>query len=199
MRVLADEIYGRIVYEGRARLDRLAAGHGRADDRARRLLQDVRDDRLADGLRDRAAGAGRAYSQLIINTIIGRRRVRAGRGGRGARRSAGRGRRDGRRVPRPARPGRRWPQHDPRHPMPRCRRARSTSSRTIAGTGMTGAELADRLLYEAGVCVLAGHRIRQGGRRPHPDQLRELPGQPAPRRSGGSETFVASARAWRPA
>ena len=36
-----------------AQLDRRAAGHGRADDRARRVLQDVRDDRLAAGLRDR--------------------------------------------------------------------------------------------------------------------------------------------------
>ena len=42
----------------RARLDRVAARDGRADDRPRRVLQDVRDDRLADGLRDRARSAG---------------------------------------------------------------------------------------------------------------------------------------------
>ena len=51
--VLADEIYGRIVYDGEHVSHRLAARHGRADDRARRVLQDLRDDRLADGLRDR--------------------------------------------------------------------------------------------------------------------------------------------------
>ena len=38
----------------RARLDRIAARDGRADDRPRRLLEDVRHDRLAAGLRDRA-------------------------------------------------------------------------------------------------------------------------------------------------
>ena len=51
---------------------------------------------------------------------------------------------------------RRRPQRDPRHPLPAGRRARSTRSRTSPGPGSTGAELADRLLLEAGVCVLAG-------------------------------------------
>ena len=53
--VLADEIYGRIIYEGEHQLDRRTARHGRADDHPRRLLQDLRDDRLAARLRDRAA------------------------------------------------------------------------------------------------------------------------------------------------
>ena len=53
--VLADEIYGRIVYEGEHVSLASLPGSGRAHDRARRVLEDVRDDRLAAGLRDRAA------------------------------------------------------------------------------------------------------------------------------------------------
>ena len=34
----------------------------------------------------------------------------------------------------------------------------------IAGTGLTGAELAERLLHEAGVCVLAGIGVRRARR-----------------------------------
>ena len=46
---------------GRARQHRDVAGHGRADDHARRLLQDLRDDRLAARLRRHAAGARAAH------------------------------------------------------------------------------------------------------------------------------------------
>ena len=49
----------------------------------------------------------------------------------------------------------------------------------IAGTGLSGAELAERLLHEAGVCVLPGSAFGDVRRRPHPDQLRELAGEPA--------------------
>ena len=75
----------------------------------------------------------------IINTISCAADVRPGRRGRGAARPAGRRRRDGRGVPRPARPRRRRPQRDPGHPLPSGRTARSTSSRDISGTGLTGA------------------------------------------------------------
>ena len=53
--VLTDEIYGRIVHDGEA--VSLGSLPGMADRTiiARRLLQDLRDDRLAPGLRDRAA------------------------------------------------------------------------------------------------------------------------------------------------
>ena len=44
---------------GRAHLDRQPARDGRADDRPRRLLEGLRDDRLAARLRDRPAGRGR--------------------------------------------------------------------------------------------------------------------------------------------
>ena len=36
---------------------------------------------------------------------------------------------------------------------------------SIAGTGLSGAELAERLLHEAGVCVLAGTGVRRRRRR----------------------------------
>ena len=48
----------------------------------------------------------------------------------------------------------------------------------IAGTGLSGAELAERLLQEAGVCVLAGSAFGAPRRRPHPDLVRQLAGEP---------------------
>ena len=45
----------------------------------------------------------------------------------------------------------------------------------VSGTGLTGAELADRLLQESGVCVLAGTAFGGVGRGPHPDLVRQLP------------------------
>ena len=118
-----------------ARLDRVAAGHGRADDRPRRLLEDVRDDRLAARLRDRAAVARRGVRPADHQHDQLRPDVRPDRRGRGAPRPAGRRRRDGRRVPRAARPHRRRPQRDPGHPLPATDTARSTSSRTSPGPG----------------------------------------------------------------
>ena len=56
---------------------------------------------------------------------------------------------------RPARPHRRRPQRDPGHPLPPPLGA-FYAFPSIAGTGLSGAELAERLLHEAGVCVLAG-------------------------------------------
>ena len=49
----------------------------------------------------------------------------------------------------------------------------------VSGTGMTGTEFADRMLYEAGVSVLGGTRLRTRRRGPHPRQLCQFPGQPA--------------------
>ena len=97
-----------------------------------------------------------AFGRLIINSVTLRRDVRPGRRGRGPDRPAGRGRRDGRRVPRPARPHRRRPQRDPGHPLPATAAGAFYVFPDVSGTGRTGAELADRLLHEAGVSVLAG-------------------------------------------
>ena len=138
-----------------ARLDRVAAGDGRADDRARRLLEDVCHDRLADGLRDRARAAGQDLRPAHHQHDQRGRDVRPGRRGRGARRAAGRRGRDGRRVQGTARPHRRRPQRDPRDRVPPSGRCvlRLPVDR---GTGLSGADLAERLLQEAGVCVLPG-------------------------------------------
>ena len=48
----------------------------------------------------------------------------------------------------------------------------------VSGTGLTGAEFAERLLQEAGVCVLAGTAFGGGGDGPHPDLVRQLPREP---------------------
>ena len=61
----------------------------------------------------------------------------------------------------------------------------------ISGTGLTGRELADRLLHEAGVCVLAGTAFGGIGDEPRPDLVRELarePGEGARAGSGASST-----------
>ena len=48
----------------------------------------------------------------------------------------------------------------------------------ISGTGLTGSQLADRLLNEAGVCVLAGTAFGGVGDEPRPDLVRELAREP---------------------
>ena len=59
--VLADEIYSRNFYlDQRVPLDRVAPRDARAHDRRRRLLEGVRDDRLAPRLRDHARAISRA-------------------------------------------------------------------------------------------------------------------------------------------
>ena len=60
----------------------------------------------------------------------------------------------------------------------------------ISGTGLTGAELAERLLQEAGVCVLAGTAFGGVGDEPHPDLVRELAGEPDEGAASGSAAFV---------
>ena len=62
--VLSDEIYGRILYDGAEHVSiATLPGHGGADGHPRRLLQDVRDDRLAPGLRGLAGVARRRTSR----------------------------------------------------------------------------------------------------------------------------------------
>jgi len=67
--VLADEDLRPDTVRGGARLDRIAARHGRADDRPRRLLQDVRHDRLAARLRHRSEALVTPFSRLIVNSV----------------------------------------------------------------------------------------------------------------------------------
>ena len=121
--VLADEIYGRILYDGAEHVS-IASLPGMAE---RTIVLDGFSKTFAmTGWRMGYAIVPEAlvktYSQLIINTISGVRDVRPGRRGRGADRAAGRRGRDGRRVPGAARPDRRRPQRDPRHRVPPAER-----------------------------------------------------------------------------
>ena len=67
---------------------------------------------------------------------------------------------------------------------------------SIGGTGLSGAELADRLLHEAGVCVLAGSGLRRVRRRPHPDLVRDIPARTSPRRWAGSARSWTGSASW---
>ena len=95
--VLADHL------RRRGAVDRVAAGDARAHGPARRLLEDVRDDRLAARLRRRSGRARRSADAPDRQLDLVRAAVRAARRRRRARGAAGRGRRDGGRVPPPAR------------------------------------------------------------------------------------------------
>ena len=177
--VVADEIYGRILYDGHEHVSIASLpGHGRAHDHPRRLLQDVRDDRLAAGLRRRARRrSSSTYGQLVINTIscaptfaqIGAVEALTG------------------------------PQDDVEamvvefkarrdlvvaglNAIPGIRCALPVGAfyafPDISGTGLSGAELADRLLHEAGVCVLAGTAFGGVGHRARAHLVRELAREP---------------------
>jgi DNA-binding transcriptional MocR family regulator len=65
--VLADEAYFEMRYSGHLVVDRLTAGHGRADRHPLHVLQEVRDDRMAAGCRDRAAELSSVFSKLNTN------------------------------------------------------------------------------------------------------------------------------------
>ncbi len=139
----------------RARHDRRPPGAARADDPAGRLLEDLRDDGLAARLRGDAGGARRA--DHAAPDQLGLVHGAGGAAGRRCRahRPARRGERDARGVPPSARRGRRRPERDPRrlvHHAPR----RLLRLPQHPATGLRAKELADRLLDEAGVAVLAG-------------------------------------------
>ena len=189
--VLTDEIYGRILYDGAEHVSLASLpGHGRADHRPGRLLEDVRDDRLAAGLRGRAAIArpdlrpARHQHHLVCAD------VRPGRRGRGADRPAGRGRGDGRRVRAPAR-------HivDGLNEIPGIRCALPTGAfyvfPEVSGTGLSGAEFAERLLQEAGVCTLAGTAFGGVGTEHIRISLRRTPSSRSTRALARIRRFVA--------
>ena len=101
--VLSDEIYSRDLLRRAARLDRAVPGHAREDHHPRRLLQDLRHDRLAHGLRRDARVAGGRGQQADGELELLHRELHAARRHRGAQRAAGLRGRDGRRVPPPPR------------------------------------------------------------------------------------------------
>ncbi len=148
----------------RARLDRLAAGHGRTHDRPRRLLEDVRHDRLAAGLRDRAGQARHAVQPADREQRQLHQRGHSVGRCRGPHRAAGL---------------RDWRWSRSSGPVAISSWTASTTSRAspacrpsgafyvfpdISATGLTGADLADRLLNEGGVSALAGTAFGQVGK-----------------------------------
>ena len=59
--ILSDEIYSRLIFEGEALLHHERSRLQRAHHSARRLLQDLRHDRMAHGLRRNASRSGHAH------------------------------------------------------------------------------------------------------------------------------------------
>ena len=118
------------------------------------------------------------YGQLIINTISCAPTFAQVGAVEALTRAAGRRRRDGRRVPGPARPHRRRASTRSRASAACDRTGAFYVFPDISGTGLTGAELAERLLHEAGVCVLRRDGVRRRRDEPHPDLVRELAREP---------------------
>ena len=117
--VLSDEIYTRLSFEGQAVPSiASAARHGRAHGHLRRLLEDLRHDRLAARLRHHAPGAGRARRSAAdpLGGLHGGLHAVGRRGG--AHRAAGSGGGGGRGVQTAPRCAGRRAQRHPRHPLP---------------------------------------------------------------------------------
>ena len=162
-RVLTDEIYSRPPLRRRVRIDRARARSARALDPPRRPLEVVRDDRLAPRLRARArsladpscaSSSTRPRARPPFVQLAGRRgpRGRARAGARCSRSSeaAATSLVDG---PQPL-------------PYVSCTAPRGRLLRfpNVAGAGVRAAELADRLLDEAGVAALSGTSFGARGR-----------------------------------
>ena len=155
--VLDDEIYGRILYDGAEHVSIASLpGHGRADHRARRLLQDLRDDRLAAGLCDRAAVARArpTASSSSTRSAAPRRSSQVGAV------EALTGPQDDVDAMVVEFKARRDLVVDGLNAIPGVRCATPHGAFYVfpemSGTGLERRELAERLLQEAGVCVLSG-------------------------------------------
>ena len=148
---------------GRARLDRHAARHDGADDHPRRLLQGVGHDRLAARLRDPAAGAGRPVQQADHQQRLVHERFE-----QIAAVEALNGPQDKVREMVEEFRARRQIIVDGLNAIPgiRCRMPHGAFYvfPNVAGTGMNGSQMADKLLHEGGVCVLSGTAFGQVGK-----------------------------------
>ena len=160
--VLSDEVYWRLLHDADHASIADPARDARAHRPARQPLQDLRDDRLALRVRVRARAAGGPAGALLRERHVVRAAVRAARGDRRAGGPPGRRRGDGGRAAGAAGPPRR-----------RARRAARVSCATpqgafyafpdVTGVGIGADTLADRLLEEAGVAVLAGGAFGAAG------------------------------------
>ena len=184
---LSDEIYDRLVYgDVPPPGDQRAAGHARADDPDGRLLEGLRDDRLAGRLRRaRRRRSSRASSRSTSTGSCRRRRPpRTPRSWRSSSGRAGR-RADGRRV--------RPPPADVRRRAQRASACATFEPRgafyafpRISSTGLTSEQFTERLLFEEHVAVVPGQRVRAVGRGPRADVLRDHRTRSSRRRSCGS-------------
>ncbi len=162
--VMSDEIYGEILYDGAEHVSLLQLSVlARAADPARRLEQDLCDDRLADGLWRVAKGAvpprRAACDQLPFLRQCGGAICRD----RGAGRPARAGSSDGPRLCRAARDDRRGAEWPARHYAAPTRAARSTPFRTSPGPATTPAASRAELLDQEGVATIAGTSFGEFG------------------------------------
>ena len=101
--VLSDEIYTRIYFDEDAAIHQHAAGHAGKDHHSGRIFEDLRDDRLAHGLRRDADVAGGPGEQADGEFELVHRQLHAARRHRRAERAAGRRHENGGGVSAPAR------------------------------------------------------------------------------------------------
>ena len=160
--VLADEIYSEIIYDGDHHSIATFPGHAGAHRDSRWLLQDVRHDRLAAGLRGHARGSCRAGQPPHGQQRLLHGFSRAARRHRGAHRAAGHRPRHGERVSAAPRPDGRGLNSIPGIS---CREPAGAFYvfPNITGTGMRSKEFADRLLDEFGVAALSGTSFGEHG------------------------------------
>ena len=160
--IMSDEIYSRMLYSGEHYSVAAEPGPAGPDDHPGRLLEDVRDDRLAAGVRhlpDRADPAHRpAGGQL---GLLHERGDPDGRRG-GADGPAGLRRADGGGVREAARLHRGRAERDPGdHLQEAARGVLRLPERQ--GAGPASKALADKILNEAGVAVLSGTAFGEYG------------------------------------
>jgi aspartate/methionine/tyrosine aminotransferase len=160
--VLADEIYGRLVYEGEqvsiASLPGMAERTIVLDGFSKAYAMTAGDftpsSRPARSRRTQAdyhsVSCTSSFEQIAAAEALNGPRSRSTDGGR---------------IPRPARPRRRWSE---RYGI-RCRQPHGVLRLpNVAGTGMSGSQFTERMLHEGNVCVLSGTAFGQTG----PDHIR---------------------------
>ena len=161
--VLADEIYSQILYDGKHVSIAAMPGMEPARDRPRRLLEDLRDDRLAARLRHHARAPRPGDREAADERRLLHGDLHADGGGEGAPGRPLGGPRDGGRVQAAARRDRGRPARDPRLQVPAAARGAFYVFPNITGTGFSAKPLADRLLDEAGVACLSGTAFGEWG------------------------------------
>ena len=150
------------------------AGHAGEDHHPGRLLEDLRDDRLAHGLRRDADVAGGRGEQADGEFELLHGQLHAARRHRRAERSAGRRGRDGGRVPPPPRRVLCGAERDSRIPLRDSGRRVLRVSQRHGHWHRPPKELADAPAARSRRGVPERHRVRRVRRRLYPVQLRQF-------------------------